>query len=159
MALGFVGILTAVLGEHIGEAYELRVYFPTLAAGIAGIVMGHFADDLRIYAWVQFGSLLVIVLTLCLFRARYSHRAHIAGAFGFYVLAKLAEASDRPLFELTDHVMSGHSVKHLLAAAAPLVLLDMLLRRSPLPPAVGNLTSTDYLRHPTISSLPECSSC
>jgi len=49
---------------------------------------------------------------------------------GFYALAKVAELYDRTMFDVTMNAISGHSLKHLLAAVAPLFLYFMLLRRS-----------------------------
>ena len=53
---------------------------------------------------------------------------------GFYVLAKAAEALDRPVFTFTGFV-SGHTVKHLIAAVAVYWVLRMLQKRSALAPA------------------------
>jgi hypothetical protein len=36
----------------------------------------------------------------------------------FYVLAKLFELGDATVFELTGHLVSGHTLKHLAAALA-----------------------------------------
>jgi hypothetical protein len=47
---------------------------------------------------------------------------------GFYVLAKVLELLDRPIFEL-GHVVSGHTLKHLAAAGAGYWILRMLLKR------------------------------
>jgi hypothetical protein len=48
---------------------------------------------------------------------------------GFYALAKVVEFYDREAFELTADIISGHSLKHVLAAVAPLFLYLMLRRR------------------------------
>jgi hypothetical protein len=47
------------------------------------------------------------------------------------VIAKLLEALDRPIFAL-GNLVSGHTLKHLAAAAAGMVVCWMLLRRVPL---------------------------
>jgi hypothetical protein len=46
-------------------------------------------------------------------------------AAAFYGLAKVAEALDAPIYELV-HLVSGHTLKHLLAATAVWCLLRML---------------------------------
>jgi hypothetical protein len=46
------------------------------------------------------------------------------------MLSKLAEHFDHALFGLTGEVVSGHSLKHLLAATALLVIYWMLRRRT-----------------------------
>jgi hypothetical protein len=50
---------------------------------------------------------------------------------GLYVLAKILEALDRPIFEL-GHIVSGHTLKHLAAAGAGYWILRMLRKRRPL---------------------------
>jgi len=49
---------------------------------------------------------------------------------GFYVLAMLQEATDRVIYVLTFHVVSGHTLKHLSAAMVPTILTLMLAKRS-----------------------------
>ena len=50
---------------------------------------------------------------------------------GLYVLAKIVEALDRPIFEL-GHIVSGHTLKHMAAAGAGYWILRMLRKRRPL---------------------------
>jgi len=95
------------------------------------VLYGHTYDDLRLYAWVQSLPLLVIATAVLLYPARYTRRSDLLVAFGCYVLAKLAEVFDRQLFELTAGMVSGHTVKHLVAALAIWVLLRMVERRVP----------------------------
>jgi hypothetical protein len=49
--------------------------------------------------------------------------------FGWYVLAKVLESMDGEILAL-GHVVSGHSLKHVAAAAAGFVACRMLLRRT-----------------------------
>ncbi|MGI9265012.1 MAG: ceramidase domain-containing protein, partial [Gammaproteobacteria bacterium] len=44
-----------------------------------------------------------------------------------YAASKLFEAIDVPVYEM-GHLMSGHSIKHIVAALAPLILLYGLTR-------------------------------
>lgn len=48
---------------------------------------------------------------------------------GFYLLAKIEEAADKPIYNLTHHVVSGHTLKHLCAAMVPVFLTLMLAKR------------------------------
>ena len=47
----------------------------------------------------------------------------------FYFLSKLAEHFDRQIFELLNHYVSGHTIKHLLAAIATFYFYLLLVRR------------------------------
>jgi hypothetical protein len=74
------------------------------------------AGDLRFYAAVQAYSTLVILLAF-LFPKRYTRTSDFGYVIGFYALAKLLETFDRQVFAAL-HVISGHTLKHLAAAAA-----------------------------------------
>jgi len=82
--------------------------------------------------WVQLIPLLSIPIAMLLFRARYSRSSLLPVALGWYALAKVAEAHDPELFELTRGQFSGHSLKHILAAASCFTLVWMLRTRKPL---------------------------
>jgi hypothetical protein len=87
--------------------------------------------DLRPYALVQFLPILALPFILLLYR-RYTYlpTAAIFWLLAWYILAKLFEHYDGAIFDLTGQLISGHSLKHLAAAAAPLVIAQTLWRRS-----------------------------
>jgi hypothetical protein len=80
---------------------------------------------------VQGAPLLTLPAMLLLFPARHSHRRYLLVGLLFYAVAKLLEIYDRPVYIATADVVSGHTLKHLLAAAAPWMVLLMLMRREP----------------------------
>ncbi len=63
---------------------------------------------------------------------RYGRTADWFWVVGIYALAKAAEALDQPVMYLTK-VVSGHTLKHLVAAVAVFWLLRMLAQRTPEP--------------------------
>ena len=126
MAIGFMSILAAVVSERINPRLGRALLPWLLAGGIASVFYWHWFDDLRLYALVQFGSLLALVAILLLHRRRGSGLLWLALAF--YALAKLLEATDEQIFMLSDELISGHALKHLAAAAAPLLIWLRLLR-------------------------------
>jgi hypothetical protein len=78
---------------------------------------------------VQFAPLLTVLLILLLFRSRYSHQWLLGCALIWYILAKIAEIYDVAIFRFTRETVSGHTLKHLLAAAACYSILRMLQQR------------------------------
>lgn len=48
---------------------------------------------------------------------------------GFYLLAKVEEAIDDTIYNWTNHIVSGHTLKHLCAAMVPVFLTLMLAKR------------------------------
>ena len=81
------------------------------------------AGDLRPYIVVQFVPILLLPLILWLYSKNSIQPKPILLALGFYVLAKIAELLDGPIYELTAYIISGHSLKHLLAAVAAYYIL------------------------------------
>ena len=63
-----------------------------------------------------------------MFKSRYSHGNYYWGVIGFYALAKLTELTDHQIYELNGYI-TGHTIKHLVAALAPVCLLFMLNKR------------------------------
>ena len=48
---------------------------------------------------------------------------------GWYLLAKVEEATDKGIYKLTHNVVSGHTLKHLCSAMVPVFVIIMLVRR------------------------------
>ncbi len=129
MTLAFMGLFAALMSEHLGAQFERPLLIPALVIGVASVFWWRHTDDLRVYIWVQAAPLLVIPFILAMFPGRYTQRIYLLYGLAFYALAKIAEYYDRETYALTAQFVSGHSVKHLLAAMAPLFLYLMLLRR------------------------------
>jgi hypothetical protein len=129
MTVGFMALCIAVLGETSESPLVYRLLWPAIALGVYSIVEWYRADDLRLYAWIQFFPLLLVPVALLITPVRWTQRWLLGAALGCYVLAKFAELTDSRLFELTGAVISGHTLKHLLAAAACYCILRMLQRR------------------------------
>lgn len=85
--------------------------------------------DLRAYLFVQFLPVVLIPLTCTLFRGGALSALDWHGAIGLYLLAKLLEMRDAQVFEALG-LVSGHTLKHLLAAAAALWLAQRLAMRA-----------------------------
>ncbi len=129
IALVAMALLVALVVEHLGEILERFLLAPALAVGVMSVLWWQWSGDLRPYLWVQFAPVLCIPFVLAMFPARYTHRRFMLYALGMYCLAKAAEMNDVDIFTLTAHVVSGHTLKHLLAAGGIFALLVMLRRR------------------------------
>lgn len=96
-----------------------------------------YADDLRFYAWVQFTPLVILALLVALYPGRYTHRRFLLYALACYLGAKVVELLDRPIFEATSALVSGHTLKHLFAALGLFCVYWMLRRRERIPSATS----------------------
>jgi hypothetical protein len=131
MASAFMALAVAFTSEYVDARLERLLLVPAVALGIGSVLYWHYMGDLRAYLWVQFFPLLYLPALMLLFRSRYTRQWYLLPAFACYLLAKLAELYDRPLFVLTGERLSGHSLKHLLAALGICCLVLMLERRAP----------------------------
>lgn len=131
MTLAFMALVVALLQEHINDALGRYLLAPALAIGFASVAWWHYTDDLRFYVAVQLAPLLAVPCVLGLFPRRYTRRVYLLYALGFYLLAKTAEFYDREFFAQSSNVISGHSLKHLLAAVSVLCVYLMLRYRRP----------------------------
>ena len=134
LGIAFMGLFVALLAENVAPRIQRFGLLPALALGAGSVVYWHSSGDLRPYVWVQLAPLLAIPVLLFLFPPRYTCRAYLLFGLGCYAAAKLAETGDAAIFDTTAGTVSGHTLKHLIAALAPLAVHLMLLRRRPLAP-------------------------
>lgn len=142
LAMGtvFATFLAAQLGERLGARVGAVAVAPLAAAAALGAVSWYAseaagASDLRPWILVQACSFLAIALLAALFPARRATRAaDVFAVLGLYGLALIAEWLDGPIYALGE-IVSGHTFKHLLAAAAAGWWLRAL--RSRVVPRVG----------------------
>ncbi len=133
MTISLMAIFSAALIERISVKAGLYLLAPLLLLGAGSVIYWRWSEingmeNLNPYGAVQFYPILSIPLMLLLFPARYSRGADILGAIALYAAAKLAETLDHPLFAL-GHIVSGHTLKHVVAALAFYWVLRMLYRR------------------------------
>jgi hypothetical protein len=137
MTLSFVSILDATIVERISTRAGMWLLLPLMALGAASVAYWYIGElqghgDLRFYLFVQFFPVLAIALMIGLFPARYSRTQDLMVAFIFYVLAKLFELLDKPIYSLGG-IVSGHALKHLTAGLACYWILRMLELRATVP--------------------------
>src|SRR5688500_3761203 len=133
IAIGITALLAAMLNERIHPKLGSRLLPLLMAMGAGSLAYWHWSEEqgagnLNFYIAVQFYSLLVVILLVAWFPARYTRGTDIYVAIAFYGLAKVAEFSDRAIYDL-GHLISGHTAKHLLAAAGIYWILRMLKKR------------------------------
>ena len=87
------------------------------------------SGNLNFYAITQFYSIVLIVLLSLFYSSPYTPAEDIYQVIALYGAAKLAEALDMEIYSLTSYSMSGHTLKHLLAALACYRIVRMLQKR------------------------------
>jgi len=133
----FPAVFAVAIGDRIGSAAGRALLAPLALGAVASVVWWRQMDDLRPYALAQFLPMLLIPLMLALLPGRRPAGPLLAG-IALYAVGKGAELADRAIFVLSG-LVSGHTLKHLLAAAAAALIVRWLVavpapsdaRRSP----------------------------
>jgi hypothetical protein len=125
MTLAFMALFAIVLGEHIALILTRRLLLVLLVLGVLSVVYWRITEqaghgDLRAYILVQFLPILLIPLILLLYPRPGDGALWLALAA--YVIAKLLEQFDVTVYAHLG-VISGHSLKHVAAAAGMAALL------------------------------------
>jgi hypothetical protein len=132
MTLAFMAFFCLVVGGNISTKLGKRLLLPLTSIGALSVLYWICSEragqgDLRPYALVQFLPAVLIPMILWMFPARFIRHRYVWGMLGLYTLSKIAEEFDEFLFDLFG-VVSGHSLKHLTAAAAALFFLVAVMR-------------------------------
>ncbi|GAU24361.1 hypothetical protein TSUD_390700 [Trifolium subterraneum] len=147
LIIGLIGLVLCHYGNYFklslqGELWGWTCFYVGVAAVAFGssyyhlkpnddtLVWDRFFDDLRPYALIQFVPCIAIPLMAILLPPMYTHSTYWLWAAGFYLLAKVLEATDDVVYKWTYHIVSGHTLKHLFAAMVPVFLTFMLAKRS-----------------------------
>ncbi len=141
MTIAFMGLVAGQVVDRISVRTGLMLLGPMLLVGMASVVywiaterMG--AGNVLPYALLQGYAVFVLLIMAILHPSRYTRASDLYFIFGWYVLAKLLESFDA-LVLAHNHIVSGHTLKHVAAAAAGFVACYMLMHRqlkSPAPP-------------------------
>ena len=135
MSIMFASFVAAVIAERIDVEFGVKLLPFLVLFSVGTVVQWYYSElhghgDLRWYAAVQIYSVLVLLVAPIL-RARYTRNWDFLIVFSLYVLAKGFETFDRRIYS-AGHIVSGHTLKHLAAAAAGYWILRMLQKREPL---------------------------
>ncbi|HNP63797.1 MAG TPA: hypothetical protein PKH39_07635, partial [Woeseiaceae bacterium] len=133
MTMAFMSLVAIVISEYFSAAVGRKLLLPLLLAGVSTVIYWAWteslaAGDLRPYAIVQFLPMLLIPIVITIYRARSDLGRYLWWMIGFYASAKLFEWVDISLYEF-GNLISGHSIKHLIASLAPLSLVFGLMKR------------------------------
>jgi hypothetical protein len=136
MSIAFMAFCSTIFADRVhnrlGNTWLLALL---VALGMLSLVYWQMTElqghgDLRFYGFVQFYPIILLPVVLWLFPAyQYTAGRFLAWIIAWYVLSKIMEFYDREIYHLTEYTVSGHTLKHLAAAAGAFVVLRMLISR------------------------------
>lgn len=128
MTIAFMSLFSLIIAERVHARLGYALFPLLLVLGAGSVWYWDYtesigAGDLRPYVLVQFLPMVLILLILALFPARMGGTRYVIWCLGWYLVAKGLEHFDDAVFAALGHTVSGHSLKHLAAAAAVACLL------------------------------------
>lgn len=134
MSVTFMALFSIVIGEFISFRLGKFALWPLVVVGVFSVFYWHSTEsigkgDLRLYILVQFLPMLLIPLILLFFKSKFTSTRGYWFLLCAYVLAMTFEYFDEAIHNIL--LLSGHSLKHLVAALGVLFLLKAYNNREP----------------------------
>jgi peptidoglycan/LPS O-acetylase OafA/YrhL len=125
MVLAFAGLLGLATWQRVSSRAAWALTAIVLVLGPVSVQVWSISGNLLPWGVLQFGGMALIVGLACLsplpLDAGRNHRdlpIRWSLVIALYSLAKVLELGDHLVFEWTDHLVSGHSLKHIVASCA-----------------------------------------
>ena len=134
MTIAFMALIAGQVVDRISVRAGLALLLPMLLVGAASVFYWRAteragAGNVMPYGVLQGYSVVILLLIAILYPSRYTRGNDVYWVFACYVLAKLLELFDRQLLAF-GHLVSGHTLKHVAAAAAGFIVCRMLMLRT-----------------------------
>jgi hypothetical protein len=126
MAFAFAGMLGVAASERVSTRSGIWLGLVALLAGAFSLLTWSHTTDVLPWMTLQFGGM-ALILILAITRAiPNSLGVSLVWVVVFYGAAKVLEGLDTAVFEATGHLVSGHTLKHLVASLAALPIIRAL---------------------------------
>ncbi|MFZ2219530.1 MAG: hypothetical protein WAV85_12750 [Rhodoferax sp.] len=130
MAVTFAGALGLALAERVGPTAAKLALPVMLASAALSAALAYTLGNVLPWGVVQFGGMALIAWAAWQPRLDDALGVSFTVLIGLYAVAKLCELNDEALFHLSGEWISGHTLKHLVAALAAWPVIATLLRQN-----------------------------
>lgn len=124
--------LLGLVYSHSHQRSDTWVVASAVWVAVVGVAYWHVSQDLRLYLGLQLFSILVLPYWLWQGHVARPIRLALLWAIVFYILAKVTESLDAPIWQLSHHLISGHTLKHILATASMYMVYRTLVAMLPI---------------------------
>ena len=129
MAVTFAGALAMAVAERVGQVPARQALRVLLPLALLSAILPASNGNVLPWAVLQFGGMALIVRLALLKLVAGAIGIRLGALIGLYALAKLLELGDEAVFRATADAVSGHSLKHLVAALAAWPVIAALAPR------------------------------
>lgn len=128
MTLVFMSLFSIIVSEFIDDKKGRVLLIPLISLGVISVLYWVVFGELKPYALVPFYPMCAIPIILIFFKSDYDKNKGYWLLLLAYIGAKLLEYYDAEVLEVLK-VVSGHSLKHIIAAIGLFVLLYEYIKR------------------------------
>lgn len=129
MSVVFATFLAFVIADRVSASAGRALLVPLVVVGVASVgYWALLADDLRPYGLVQFFPMLAIPFLMLTYPSPRGRDSGLWWAIGCYGASKITECFDAGIFAFGG-IVSGHTLKHLLAGVGAAFILRWIVRR------------------------------
>ncbi|MEO6015938.1 MAG: hypothetical protein ABIP46_01680 [Polaromonas sp.] len=129
MVLAFAGLMGLAAMRAVSVRAGIALAAVVLGLGPLSVYVWSLTGNVLPWAVLQFGGMALVVGFACLRPATAGRALPVRWVLviAIYALAKLLELGDHAVFEWTGHMVSGHSLQHVIAACAAWPVVTALL--------------------------------
>jgi len=120
IAIATMTFVSAIIGERINLPFARFMLWPLLILAAFSVVYWYLTieqgrEDLRLYTFILvFVPIILVPLILLMFKSPYTQVKYLWLALITFLLARIFEGFDLATYHFTGHIISGHTLKHLL---------------------------------------------
>ncbi len=133
MTIAFMSLISIIMAEFVCTKVAKILFWPLVLLGAVSVIYWIWTEkmgqgDLRLYGLVQFVPMIIMPIILLCFKSKFSPISGYWWLLLCYLIAKLLEHFDGQVFSVLG-IISGHTLKHLVAALGLWILLKNYQRR------------------------------
>jgi hypothetical protein len=128
MTIAFAAFLGTQINERIRLGLGTRLTVPLAILGAATVFWWLQTKDLSFYSAYQAFAAGGTLFLLIFFAPLYDGDRYYYAGLAFYAVAKMCELLDRPIYDAIG--VSGHTLKHVIAAGTTAMVVVHLARRN-----------------------------
>ncbi|RPJ54549.1 MAG: alkaline phytoceramidase [Acidobacteria bacterium] len=138
ISIVLVAFACSQLAERVSPKAGAFLLGPLIGLGIGSVVYWRLTEllgqgDLRPYGFIRFFPMVLVPFLILMFPTRYTGSGRLVLALVLFAASSLLEALDEAVLQVGGFV-SGHTLKHLLAALSAYLIWQMLRLRRPFRP-------------------------
>lgn len=118
MVVAFAGLLGLAAADRASARAGVLLGLVVLVLGPLSVWVWSASGNVLPWAVLQFGGMALVLWLACLKPLPGALAVRWGGVILMYAAAKLFEVADYEVYALTSHLISGHSLKHVVASCA-----------------------------------------